>query len=146
LDNTLWGGIIGDIGWEAIRLGGHDHIGEAYLDFQRALKALTNRGIILGIVSKNEESTVVEAFTKHPEMVLTLDDFAGCRINWKDKAENIIDLVSELNLGTESVVFIDDNPFERERVRHALPEVFVPEWPEDAMLYKKNIFQSVVLR
>jgi FkbH-like protein len=103
------------------------------------LKSLTNRGVLLAIVSKNEEATVLEAFNKHPEMVLKAEDFAGFRINWKDKAENIIELVSELNLGIESVVFIDDNPFERQRVRDALPEVFVPEWPDNQLLYKKEL-------
>ena len=137
LDDTLWGGIVGDLGWEKIILGGHDPIGEAYLDFQRGLKALTNRGILLGIVSKNEETTAIEAINKRPEMFLTLDDFAGWKINWKDKARNIIDLVSELNLGLDSAVFIDDNPIERDRVKAALPEVLVPEWPKDPIFYKQ---------
>jgi FkbH-like protein len=139
LDDTLWGGVVGDVGWEGIRLGGHDHIGEAYVDFQRALKSLTRRGILLGIVSKNEEAVAFEAITSHPEMVLRPEDFAGWRINWQDKAQNIVDLVSELNLGLQSVVFIDDNPVERARVREALSEVFVPEWPEDRMLYRSTL-------
>ncbi len=139
LDETLWGEIIGDVGWENIRLGGHDHIGEAYVDFQRALKSLTNRGILLGIVSKNEEEIALEAINNHPEMVLKLEDFAGWKINWQDKAQNAIDLVSDLNLGLQSVVFIDDSPVERARVREVLPEVFVPEWPEDKMLYKSAL-------
>jgi FkbH-like protein len=139
LDNTLWGGVIGDLGVDKIKLGGHDHVGEAYVDFQRALKALTNRGILLGIVSKNEEAIAMEAITEHPEMVLRAEDFAGWRINWEDKAQNIVDLVLELNIGLQSVVFIDDNPVERSRVREALPEVFVPEWPEDSLLYKSTL-------
>jgi len=139
LDNTLWGGIVGDIGWENIRLGGHDYIGEAYVDFQKTLKSLTNRGILLGIVSKNEEVIALEAIRKHPEMVLRLDDFAGYRINWQDKAENIVDLVADLKIGLQSVVFIDDNPVERARVRDALNTVFVPEWPRDQMLYKSAL-------
>ena len=139
LDETLWGGIVGDIGWENLKLGGHDHVGEAYVDFQRALKSLTNRGILLGIVSKNEESVALEAIESHPEMALTLEDFAGWKINWGDKAQNIVDLTSELNLGVQSVVFIDDNPVERARVREALPNVFVPEWPQDRTLYKKTL-------
>jgi len=139
LDDTLWGGIVGEIGSKNIRLGGHDHMGEAYCDFQHALKALTHRGILLGIVSKNEEDIALEAVNHHPEMVLRLKDFVGWRINWQDKVQNIIDLVSELNLGLESVVFIDDSPVERARVREALPEVFVPEWPEDCMLYKSTL-------
>lgn len=135
LDDTLWGGIVGDQGWADLRLGGHDSIGEAFVDFQRALKSLKRRGIVLGIVSKNEESVALEAIRKHPAMVLREEDFVGYRINWQDKARNIADLAAGLNLGLQSVVFIDDNPFERTRVREALPEVYVPEWPEDKVLY-----------
>ena len=139
LDETLWGGIVGDIGWQNIRLGGHDPIGEAFVDFQKALKSFTNRGILLGIVSKNEESVALEAVRSHPEMILNLDDFAGWRINWDDKANNIIELIDELNLGLQSVVFIDDNPVERARVSEALPEVLVPEWPQDKTLYRQML-------
>lgn len=139
LDDTLWGGIVGDVGWENIHLGGHDPIGEAYVDFQKSLKSLTNRGIVLGIVSKNEESVALEAINNHPEMILQAEDFAGWRINWHDKAQNIIDLAADLNLGIQSIVFIDDNPVERARVQEALPEVLVPEWPEDIMLYNEAL-------
>ncbi|HET7540256.1 MAG TPA: HAD-IIIC family phosphatase [Polyangiaceae bacterium] len=135
LDDTLWGGIVGDAGWENLRLGGPDPQGESFADFQRAIKNLKRRGIVLALVSKNEESVALEAIRKHPEMVLKEDDFVGWRINWTDKARNIADLATELNLGLQSVVFIDDNPVERARVREALPEVFVPEWPEDKLLY-----------
>ncbi len=135
LDDTLWGGIVGDAGWQNLRLGGHDSVGEALVDFQRAVKALTRRGIVLGIVSKNEEATALEAINSHPEMVLKLTDFVGWKINWTDKAKNIVDLAFDLNLGLQSVVFIDDNPLERARVRESLPEVLVPEWPEDKLLY-----------
>jgi FkbH-like protein len=135
LDDTLWGGIVGDIGWKNLRLGGHDAVGEAYRDFQLELKALARRGILLGIASKNEERTALEAINCQPEMVLALDDFAGWRINWNDKVENIIELVSDLNLGLESAVFIDDNPAERARVREALPTLLVPEWPKSALHY-----------
>ena len=136
LDNTLWGGVVGEEGWERLRLGGHDQVGEAFVDFQRSLKSLTNRGLILGIVSKNDESVALDAIENHPEMALRLVDFAGWRVNWQDKAKNVVDLVSELNLGLQSVVFIDDHPVERARVREALPEVLVPDWPSDPMLYK----------
>ena len=139
LDDTLWGGIVGDIGWENIRLGGHDHIGEAFIDFQSALKSFLNRGILLGIVSKNEESVALEAIAKHPEMVLGLEDFVGWRINWNDKAQNIADLISELNLGPQSVVFIDDSQVERARVQEALPEVYVPDWPVEKMHYTSTL-------
>ena len=139
LDDTLWGGIVGDLGWENLQLGGHDPEGEAFVDFQTALKALTNRGIILGIVSKNDEAVALETIKNHPEMVLKQEDFAGWKINWRDKAQNVAELVSELNLGLQSTVFIDDNPIERARVKEALPEVLVPEWPVDKMLYTKTL-------
>lgn len=139
LDNTLWGGVVGDVGWENIVLGGHDPAGEAFADFQTALKSLTTRGILLGIVSKNEEAVALEAINRHPEMVLRLKDFAGWKINWQDKAQNIVDLISELNLGLQSAVFIDDNPAEQARVREALSEVLVPEWPDDSMLYVSTL-------
>lgn len=139
LDDTLWGGIVGDVGWEKLRLGGHDPLGEAFLDFQRALKILTRRGILLAIVSKNEEETALQAIASHPEMALRLDDFAAWRINWDDKARNIAELVEELNLGIDSAVFIDDNLVERARVREALPEMLVPEWPSDPMLFTASL-------
>jgi len=139
LDDTLWGGIVGDLGWRDLNLGGHDPVGEAFVDFQKTLKSLLNRGIILGIVSKNEESVALDALQNHPEMVLRPDDFAGWKINWSDKAMNIVELVAELNLGLDAVVFIDDNPVERACVKETLPDVLVPEWPEDRMLYKKAL-------
>ena len=139
LDNTLWGGVVGDLGWDNLRLGGHDYVGEAFVDFQRALKSLRNRGVLLAIASKNDESVALDALAKHPEMVLRAEDFAARRINWNDKAANIVELAEELNLGLQSVVFIDDNPAERARVREALPEVFVPEWPDDKTLYASTL-------
>jgi len=139
LDDTVWGGIVGDVGWENLQLGGHDGEGEAFVDFQRAVKALTRRGVVLGIVSKNEEATALEAIRMHPEMILREGDFVGHRINWQDKAANVQELTAALNLGLQSVVFIDDNPVERARVREALPEVFVPEWPEDKLLYRSAL-------
>jgi len=139
LDDTLWGGVVGDVGWQNLRLGGHDPIGEAYVDFQSELKALKNRGVLLALVSKNSESVALEAIQKHPEMVLRLDDFVGWRINWEDKAGNIASLVDELNLGMQSVLFIDDNPAERGRVREVFPDMLVPDWPADRMLYAKTL-------
>lgn len=135
LDDTLWGGIVGDVGWEQLQLGGHDPVGESFVDFQRTLKALTKRGILLAIVSKNTEEVALEAIRSHPEMVLELKDFAGWRINWSDKAANLADLANELNIGLQSVVFIDDNPVERARVADALSEVYVPEWPQNKLMY-----------
>jgi FkbH-like protein len=139
LDDTLWGGIVGDVGWENLVLGGHHHLGEAYVDFQQGLKSLKNRGILLAIVSKNEERVALEAIRNHPEMVLKLEDFAGWRINWQDKVENVLDLMAELNLGPQSAVFIDDNPVERARVQESLPEVLVPDWPKDPLIYPATL-------
>lgn len=139
LDETLWGGILGEVGWRQLRLGGHDPVGEAHLDFQRELKALSRRGILLALVSKNDEAVALEAIRSHPEMELRVDDFVGWRINWGDKAQNIADLVAELNLGLDSTVFIDDHPTERARVRDALPKVFVPDWPEDPALFASTL-------
>jgi len=139
LDNTLWGGVIGETGWQGIRLGGHDFVGEAFCDFQRNLLALSRRGIQLAIVSKNDEAVALEAIDNHSEMLLRRDDFAGWRINWHDKAENIESLIKELNLGLDSVIFIDDNATERDRVRGAFPQILVPEWPEDPTAYASTL-------
>ena len=139
LDDTLWGGIVGDDGVEGLRLGGHDALGEAFVDFQLALLALRRRGILLAIASKNEESVALEAIRSHPEMQLRSDDFVAWRIDWRDKAQNIAELCEELNLGLQSVVFLDDNPAERARVREALPEVLVPELPKDKMHYAQAL-------
>jgi FkbH-like protein len=139
LDNTLWGGVIGETGWQGIRLGGHDFIGEAFVDFQLALKALSRRGIQLAIVSKNDEAVALEAIDLHTEMQLRRGDFAGWRINWADKAQNIAALLDELNLGLEAAVFIDDNPAERERVRGAFPQLQVPDWPTDPTSYVRAL-------
>jgi len=139
LDDTLWGGTVGEVGWENLVLGGHHHQGEAYVDFQQALKSMKNRGILLAIVSKNEEQIALEAIKKHPEMVLKLEDFAGWRMNWLDKVQNILDLMTELNLGPQSTVFIDDNPVERARVKESLTEVYVPDWPQDPLFYPTTL-------
>tara|TARA_B100000686_G_scaffold276101_1_gene294960 strand:- start:1089 stop:2786 length:1698 start_codon:yes stop_codon:yes gene_type:complete len=135
LDDTLWGGIVGEVGWKKLRIGGHDYLGEAYRDFQTQIKSLKNQGILLAIASKNDEATAIEAINKHPEMILSMDDFVAHRINWEDKFKNISEMVRELNLGLQSVVFLDDSPFERARVREELPEVLVPELPEDPTDY-----------
>ena len=140
LDDTLWGGIVGEVGWKNLRIGGHDHLGEAFRDFQIQIKSLKNQGIILALASKNDEVTAIKAINNHPEMILSMEDFVTHRINWEDKAKNIIDIVNELNLGLQSVVFLDDSPFERARVQEALPEVLVPELPKDPTDY--NTFLS----
>jgi len=135
LDDTLWGGSVGEVGWEQIRLGGHDYVGEAFVAFQQALKGLSSRGIILALASRNEERLALEAIDSHPDMVLRRDDFVAWQIHWGDKATSVASLAAELNIGLSEVVFIDDHPAERARVREALPEVMVPEWPEDPALY-----------
>ncbi|KPV42387.1 HAD-IIIC family phosphatase [Alicyclobacillus ferrooxydans] len=135
LDNTLWGGVIGDDGINHIKLGGIDPIGESFVAFQKSLKALSSRGILLAIASKNEESIALDTIQNHSEMILRKEDFVTWRINWEDKAQNIIDMVKELNIGIDAVVFFDDNPSERDRVRMALPEVYVPDLPQDVTAY-----------
>lgn len=135
LDDTMWGGVVGETGWQGLHLGGHHHLGEAFVDFQRALKALQRRGIQLAIASKNDESVAMDAITSHPEMVLRRDDFSAWRISWQDKATSIRELAEELNLGLKSFVFLDDNASERGRVRELLPDVLVPEWPADPTRY-----------
>lgn len=144
LDNTLWGGIVGEDGWQNLRLGGTDPIGESYSIFQRELKSLSERGILLAIVSKNTEETALEAIEKHPEMILRKEDFVSWRINWKDKATNIKEIAEEINIGLQSIVFIDDSPHERDWVRKSLPEVFVPDWPADPVLYPYALKRLVV--
>jgi FkbH-like protein len=139
LDDTMWGGIVGDVGWENLQLGGHDPNGEAFVQFQRQLLALTKRGIALAVVSKNEESTALEAMRRHPEMQIKPEMLAAFRINWRDKAQNILEITEELSLGLQSVVFLDDNPIERGRVREAFPEVYVPDWPSDPTHYPRAL-------
>ena len=139
LDNVLWGGVVGETGWQELNLGGHDHAGEAFADFQLALKGLTRRGVQLAIASRNDEPTALEAIERHPEMRLRRDDFAGWRINWGDKAQNIAALLAELKLGGESALFIDDSAVERARVRSAIPGIAVPEWPADPARYSETL-------
>ena len=131
LDNTLWGGVVGDDGVEGLVLGSGTALGETHSALQRMALRYKERGIILCVSSKNDEAIALEAFRKHPEMVLREDDIAAFRINWDDKAANIKALSDMLDLGLESFVFLDDNPAERKRVRDALPAVAVPELPED---------------
>jgi HAD superfamily phosphatase (TIGR01681 family) len=139
LDDTVWGGLVRNVGWQGLELGGHEGGGKAYVDFQMAIKELKRRGVSLGIVSKNEESDVLDAIRSHPAMILREADFAGWKINHKDMASNIRELAQELNVSLQSVVFIDDNPSERARVREALPGVYVPDWPTDALLYPSTL-------
>jgi FkbH-like protein len=131
LDNTLWGGIVGETGPLGVALS-EDGTGLCYRDFQRCIKAATRTGVLLAIASKNNESDAMEVFDQNKMMVLRREDFAAAAINWRPKVENIVDIANELNLGTDSFVFIDDNPVERDAVRKALPDVTVPEFPARA--------------
>ncbi len=147
LDNTMWGGVIGDDGLENIQIGSLG-IGKAFTEFQYWIKKLKNRGIILAVCSKNTESVAKEPFEKHPDMVLHLEDIAVFVANWDNKADNIRHIQSILNIGFDSMVFLDDNPFERNMVRENLPAVTVPELPEDPAdyleyLYPLNLFETV---
>lgn len=141
LDNTLWGGIVGEVGPLKVSVGGTDPKGEAFRDYQRALRALSRRGILLAIASKNDEGVAMEALSTHPEMLLRPTDFAAWRINWRDKAQNIAELADELSLGRDSFVFIDDTPAERALVRETFPEILVPEWPKDPAAYMNALLE-----
>jgi len=135
LDDTLWGGVVGEVGWENLVLGGHHIEGEAFQDFQKHLKALTHRGIQIAIASKNTEAVALEAIDKNPEMALERNDITAWRINWDDKAANVLKILKEVNLGPQSAVFIDDSPAERARIKEAFPEILVPDWPSDPTEY-----------
>ena len=139
LDDTLWGGIVGEVGWENLNLGGHSAVGEAMVEFQKSVKALKNRGVILGIVSKNEESIALQAIQDNPEMILKIEDFSVHRINWQSKSHNILSIVDELNVGLDSVVFIDDNAHERDHIKSTLADVTVPDWPQDKTQYVMSL-------
>jgi FkbH-like protein len=130
LDNTLWGGVIGEDGVKGIQLSETGE-GARFRDFQLRIRELGRIGIILGIVSKNNEADALEVFERHEHMVLRKGDFALMKINWSTKVQNIAELAQDLDIGMDSIVFIDDNPVEREAIRAALPEVTVPEYPAD---------------
>ena len=139
LDNTLWGGVIGDDGLGGIKLGQGDAIGEAFVAFQRYVRDLSRRGIVLAVCSKNDESTGLLPFRDHPEMILREKDIACFSINWNDKAANLREIASRLKLGLDHLVFVDDNPFERNLVRAALPMVAVPELPDNPAFFSQCI-------
>lgn len=148
LDNTLWGGVIGDDGLEGIKIAQGDARGEAHLAVQRLALDLRQRGIVLAVCSKNTDEVAREPFEKHPEMLLKLDQIAVFQANWKDKASNIQAIAEELSLGLDAMVFLDDNPVERGLVRQLLPQVAVPELPEDPAYYARTLaaagyFESV---
>lgn len=146
LDNTLWGGIIGDDGIENIQIG-ELGIGKAFSEIQLWAKQLKQRGIILAICSKNDELVAKAPFEKHPEMVLRLEDISVFVANWNNKADNIRYIQQILNIGFDSMVFLDDNPFERNLVRTNIPEIEIPELPEDPAEYLNfirtlNLFET----
>ena len=144
LDNTLWGGVLGEDGIEGIKLGG-DYPGKAFHYWQEALLELSKSGVILTVCSKNNEADVLEAWEKNPFMVLKKENFATWRINWTDKATNIKELADELNIGLDSLVFIDDNPTERELIKQVLPVVEVPDFPKqpyELLVFFKEIVEK----
>jgi FkbH-like protein len=139
LDNTVWGGVIGDDGLEGIQIAQGDARGEAHLAVQRLALNLRQRGIILAVCSKNTDEVAREPFEKHPEMLLKLNHIAVFQANWNDKASNIQAIAQELSLGLDAMVFLDDNPVERGLVRALLPQVAVPELPEDPAWYARTL-------
>ncbi|HEV2645639.1 MAG TPA: HAD-IIIC family phosphatase [Acidobacteriaceae bacterium] len=149
LDNTIWGGIVGDDGLEGISIARGDARGEAYLTVQQMALELRSRGIILAVSSKNTEELARAPFEKHPDMLLRMEHIAVFRANWNDKASNIEAIAEELNLGLDAIVLLDDDPFERRLVRQILPQVAVPELPSNPadfarVLSAGGYFESVV--
>lgn len=147
LDNTLWGGVIGDDGLDGILLG-NGAAGEAFQNFQQYVRALKERGIILAVCSKNEDANAREPFLSHPGMRLSLDDIAVFRANWENKADNIRHIAATLNIGLDSLVFVDDNPAERALLRSCLPMVEVVDLPSDPSgyvdaLHRSHLFEAV---
>ncbi|MFM7204146.1 MAG: HAD-IIIC family phosphatase [Myxococcota bacterium] len=138
LDNTLWGGVIGEDGLSGIQLG-HDAPGNCHRELQRIALSLSQRGVVLAICSKNNLEDAMQPFREHPGMLLKESHFAAIRCNWQEKALNLRELAEELSLGLDSFVFVDDNPVERAKVREALPEVWVVELPEDPALYAQTV-------
>lgn len=139
LDNTLWGGVIGDDGLEGIKLGQGSAEGEAYLAFQRYAARLAERGVILAVCSKNDHAVAQAAFEQHPEMAIAYPDIACFMANWTDKAANLREIARRINIGLDSLVFVDDNPAEREIIRRELPDVAVVELPDDVAYYPARV-------
>jgi FkbH-like protein len=138
LDNTLWGGVIGEDGLQGIKLG-HDAPGNCYRELQRVCLQLSRRGVLLALCSKNNPEDALAALRQHPGMVLREDHFAAIRLNWQEKPLNLREIAAELNLGIDALVFVDDNPVERSKVREALPDVLVVDLPADPALYARTI-------
>jgi FkbH-like protein len=140
LDNTLWFGILGEDGADGIKMG-EDYPGNGYRFFQAYLLELRRMGIILAVCSKNNEPDVFAVLENHPDMLLKKNNFSAYKINWNNKADSIKEIALELNIGLDSMVFIDDNPAERELIKQAFPEVCVPEFPTHPYLYPVFIKQ-----
>lgn len=138
LDNTIWGGIVGEDGFDGIRLGPQPP-GNAFIEFQKHLKALSQRGILLAINSKNNFDDAIHIIRKHPHMVLKEDDFACMKINWNDKASNMKEISKELNIGLDSFVFFDDDPVNRELIKKIMPEITTPNLPHDPSHYSEML-------
>ena len=138
LDNTLWGGVVGEDGPQGVVLGDTPP-GRAYRALQRALLAVRARGLLLAVCSKNNPEDAMEVLRQHPDMVLRPDHFAATRINWRDKPSNLIEIARELHIGTDALVFIDDDAFERELVRTRLPDVLVVDLPPDPAHYSRTV-------
>ncbi|HEX9702390.1 MAG TPA: HAD-IIIC family phosphatase [Rhodospirillales bacterium] len=139
LDNTLWGGIIGDDGLDGIVVGQGDPVGEAYLEIQRTAKQLAALGVILAVSSKNEDAIARLPFREHADMLLKESDFAAFQANWQDKASNLEAIAGALDIGLDALVLLDDSPAERAQVRDALPAVAVPELPDDPALFPRTL-------
>lgn len=142
LDNTLWGGIIGEDGFDGIHLGPQPP-GNTYVEFQKTIKALTDRGIIIAINSKNNFEDAIKVIREHPNMILRENDFASMRINWNNKATNMREIAEELNIGFESFIFLDDDPVNRALIKDTFPEIFSPELPKDPSRYSE-LLQSFI--
>ena len=137
-DNTLWGGVIGEDGIKSIRLG-QDAIGKAYLDFQKTIKSISQQGILLAICSKNNEKDVMEVFDKHQSMQIKKKDIVNFKVNWSEKSDNIKKISQELDLGLQSFVFWDDNPFERDKIKQRLPEVLTIDPLNDVVYWSDQL-------
>jgi FkbH-like protein len=144
LDNTIWGGVLGDDGLEGVQLG-DEYPGNVFKDFQSALLGYRQRGFLLAAASKNDETTVLEMFERHPEMLLKRDHFACLSINWEPKPTNLRRIAETLNIGLDSLVFVDDNPVERGEVRATLPMVHVVELPASPLGYRSALADTAVL-
>ena len=143
LDNTMWGGVIGEDGMTGIKLG-QEYPGAAYQELQRALMDLSRRGILLAICSKNNHDDAMEVLEKHPAMLLRPQHFSAVRINWNEKPQGLREIAAGLNIGIDSLAFLDDSEFEREQVRSALPDVTVIDLPDDPMQYAATLRECPV--